>query len=135
MTDYIHARSFRDLPKAGRTSIRFRVDVQRLKNSGRALRRVLRRAFRHAAQPCHLFGREKLPIVRPSLGPLRRTYLHESAFVFENLQLVSVFDCGGHRGLRRQFLPEKQRGGSNVGGANRTRLALRRRAGNQKSYK
>ena len=121
--------------KTGRTSIWFRVDVQWLKHRGRALRRILRRALRHAAEPRHLFRREKLPIVRPSLGPLRRTHLHESPLVFQNLQLVSVFDCRGHRRLRRQFLTKQQRGGSNVGCADRTRLALRGRARNQKDSK
>ena len=125
VSDHIHLCRFRDLPKAGRSSIRFGVHVQRLEDRGRALRRILRRAFRHAAKSRHLFGREQLPIVRPTLGSLGGTDLDEAAFVFQNLELFAVFHCRGDRRLGRQFLPQQQRGGSNVGCADGARLALR----------
>jgi hypothetical protein len=111
------------------------MDVERLKRRCRALRRVLRRALRHAAKPRHLFRREKLAIIRPSLGALRGADLDEPALIFQNLQFVPMFHRRRYRRFGRQFLPQRQRGGSNVRRANRTRLALRWGARNQKSYK
>jgi len=90
VTDDIHFSVLRKLEEARRSTVRFRVNIERLKCRGRPLRRQMPSAFGRLAEVRHLFGSEQLTHIRPAFFALRRAYSDKPAPVFENIQPVAM---------------------------------------------
>jgi len=108
MTDYVHRHSFRNLEKARRLAEGFRVDIERLVDGGRALRRKLLCAVREMAQIVHLLLAEEKIQIRPTIDSGRCPYLNEAASGLQNVEAIAMFYGGDHGSSRTEVLAEVQ---------------------------
>ena len=86
-----------------------------LENRGRPLRLEARALSAMPRSAVHLLGREKLAHIGPAFDALRGANLHQPMPVFDDREFVAVFDRRGDGRFQREFLPQIERAGADVG--------------------